>query len=120
MGMVGWSLTQLKTYEEQLNSGLSKYDSALSDINHALQKYKEDNHGKKPQAHKMSKLGYMLDEVRDKRKHIKQCIRYVQVMKNAINYSYTLEKIKLELTKVKNTNYQGRTEYYQKALDILN
>lgn len=120
MGMAGWSLTQLKTYEEQLNSGLSKYDSALSDINHALQKYKEDNHGKKPQAHKMSKLGYMLDEVRDKRKHIKQCIRYVQVMKNAINYSYTLEKIKLELTKVKNTNYQGRTEYYQKALDILN
>ena len=120
MGMAGWSLIQLKTYEEQLNSGLSKYDSALSDINHALQKYKEDNHGKKPQAHKMSKLGYMLDEVRDKRKHIKQCIRYVQVMKNAINYSYTLEKIKLELTKVKNTNYQGRTEYYQKALDILN
>ena len=120
MGMAGWSLIQLKTYEEQLNSGLSKYDSALSDINHALQKYKEDNHGKKPQAHKMSKLGYMLDEVRDNRKHIKQCIRYVQVMKNAINYSYTLEKIKLELTKVKNTDYKGRTEYYQKALDILN
>lgn len=120
IGMAGWSLTQLNTYEEQLNNGLSKYDSALSDINHALQKYKEDNHGKKPQAHKMSKLGYMLDEVRDKRKHIKQCIRYVQVMKNAINYSYTLEKIKLELTKVKNTDYKGRTEYYQKALDILN
>lgn len=120
IGMAGWSLTQLNTYEEQLNNGLSKYDSALSDINHALQKYKEDNHGKKPQAHKMSKLGYMLDEVRDNRKHIKQCIRYVQVMKNAINYSYTLEKIKLELTKVKNTDYKGRTEYYQKALDILN
>ena len=119
MGMAGWSLTQLNTYEEQLKSGLSKYDSALSDINHALQKYKEDNDGKKPQAHKMSKLGYLLDEIRDKRKHIKQCIRYVDVMKNAIEYGYTLEKIKLELAKVKSKDYQGRTEYYQMALDIL-
>lgn len=119
IGLAGWSMLQLETYEKELNMGLSKYDSALSDINHALQKYKEDNDGKKPQAHKMSKLGYMLDEVRDKRKHIKQCIRYVQVMKNAINHGYTLEKIKLELSKVKSTDYQGRTEYYQKALDIL-
>ena len=120
MGLAGWSTTQLEVYERELNIGLSKYDSAISDIEHALQKYKEDNHGKKPQAHKMSKLGYMLDEVRDKRKHIKQCIRYVQVMKNAITYSYTLDKIKLELVKAKSANYQGRTEYYQKALDILN
>lgn len=52
MGMAGWSLTQLNTYEEQLKSGLSKYDSALSDINHALQKYKEDNNGK---SHKHTK-----------------------------------------------------------------
>lgn len=67
----------------------------------------------------MSKLGYLLDEIRDKRKRIKQCIRYVQVMKNAITHGYTLEKIKLELIKVKNKDYQGRTEYYQMALDIL-
>lgn len=119
MGMAGWSLTQLRTYEEQLKNGLSKYDSAESDIKHALEKYKEKNQGKKPQAHKMSKLGYLLDEIRDKRKHIKQCMRYVDVMKDAIEYKYTLEKIKLELSKVKCKDYQGRTEYYQKALDIL-
>lgn len=119
MGMAGWSLMQLETYEKQLNSGLSKYDSAESDIKHALEKYKEKNKGKKPQAHKMSKLGYLLDEIRDKRKHIKQCMRYVDVMKDAIEYKYTLEKIKLELAKVKNKDYQGRTEYYQMALDIL-
>ena len=35
-----------KTYEETLRNGLSKYDSAESDIEHALQKYKEDNNGK--------------------------------------------------------------------------
>ena len=119
VGLVGWSMTQLKTYEEKLNIGLSKYDSAVSDIEHALQKYKEDNNCKKPQAHKMAKLCYLLDEVRDKHKHIKQCLSYVKVMEDAITYSYTLEKLKLELTKAKHNAYQGRTEYYQMALKLL-
>lgn len=119
IGLAGWSMEQLKTYEEILNIGLSKYDSAESDINHALQKYKEDNDGKKPQAHKMAKIAYLLDEIRDKHKHIKQCIRYVEVMENAITYNYTIEKIKLELIKAKREEYQGRTEYYQIALELL-
>lgn len=119
IGLAGWSMTQLKTYEEELLNGLSKYDSAESDIAHALQKYKEDNAGKKAQAHKMAKVGYLLDEVRDKHKHIKQCLHYIKVMQDAITYSYTIEKIKLELTKAKHTEYKGRTEYYQKALDLL-
>lgn len=119
IGLAGWSLTQLNTYEEELNIGLSLYDSAESDINHALQKYKEDNDGKKPQAHKMAKLGYLLDEIRDKHKNIKQCLKYIKVMKDAIAYNYTLEKLKLELTKAKHREYKGRTEFYQMALDIL-
>ena len=119
MNLYGWSLTQLKTYEEQLNRALSKYDSAESDIDHALQKYKEDNDGKKPQAHKMAKVGYLLDEVRDIRKKVKQSIHYVQVMENATTSAYSLEKLKLELEKAKHVEYKGRTEYYQKALDLL-
>lgn len=119
IGLAGWSMTQLKTYEEELNKGLSKYDSAESDIEHALQKYKEDNNGKKPQAHKMAKIGYLLDEIRDKHKHIKQCQAYVRVMEDAITYGYTIEKLKLELTKAKHSEYKGRTEYYQMALDLL-
>lgn len=119
IGLAGWSMTQLKTYEEQLNMGLSKYDSAESDIEHALQKYREDNDGKKPQAHKMAKVGYLLDDVRDKHKHIKQCLDYIKVMQDAITYSYTLERLKLELTRANHTDYKGRTEYYQKALDML-
>ena len=119
IGLAGWSMTQLKTYEEELNRGLSIYDSAESDIAHALQKHKEDNGGKKPQAHKAAKVGYLLDEVRDKHKHIKQCLNYVKVMENAITYGYTIEKIKFELTKAKHTEYKGRTEYYQKTLDLL-
>lgn len=120
MNLYGWSLTQLKTYKEQLNRALSKYDSAESDIDHALQKYKEDNDGKKPQAHKMAKVGYLLDEVRDIRKKVKQSIHYVQVMENAATSAYSLEKLKLELEKAKHVEYKGRTEYYQKALDLLN
>lgn len=119
IGLAGWSMTQLKTYEEKLNIGLSKYDSAESDIEHALQKYKEDNNGRKPQAHKMAKIGYMLDEIRDKHKHIKQCQKYIKVMQDAITYNYTIEKVKLELTKAKHSEYKGRTEYYQMALDLL-
>lgn len=119
IGLAGWSITQLKTYEEELLNGLSKYDSAESDITHALQKYKEDHAGKKAQAHKMAKVGYLLDEVRDKHKHIKQCLDYIKVLENAITYSYTIEKIKLELTKAKHKEYKGRTEYYQKALELL-
>lgn len=119
IGLAGWSMTQLKTYEEELLNGLSKYDSAESDIAHALQKYKEDNEGRKAQAHKMAKVGYLLDEVRDKHKHIKQCLNYIKVLEDAITYSYTIEKIKLELTKAKHTEYKGRTEYYQKTLALL-
>lgn len=118
-GLAGWSMAQLKIYEEQLNIGLSKYDSAVSDIEHALQKYKEDNDGKNPQAHKAAKIGYLLGEIRDKHENIKQCMDYIQVFKNAITYNYTIEKIKLELMKAKHAEYQGRTEYYQIALEIL-
>lgn len=119
IGLAGYSMTQLRTYEEELKRGLSKYDSADSDIEHALEKYKEDNGGKKPQAHKMAQVGYLLDEIRDKHKHIKQCLRYVKVMQDAITYSYTIEKLKLELIKAKNEEYQGRTEYYQMVLELL-
>lgn len=118
-GLAGWSMAQIKTYKEQLSIGLSKYDSAVSDIEHALQKYKEDNNGKNPQAHKAAKIGYLLGEIRDKHENIKQCIDYIQVFENAITYNYTIEKIKLELVKAKHTEYQGRTEYYQIALNIL-
>lgn len=119
IGLTGWSLMQLETYDEQLTIGLSKYDSAEADIEHALQDYKDKNGGKKPQAHKMAKVGYLLDEIRDKHKHIKQCKRYVGVMRDAINHSYTVEKLKLELLRAQNVEYKGRTEYYEMALKML-
>lgn len=118
--LFAWNKQQLNNYREELTIGLSKYDSIESDISHALQKYKEDNCGKKLPAHKMAKLGYILDDIRDKHKRIKECLRYVQVMENAINNCYTVEKIKSEINDAKNKEYKGRTEYYQMILDLLN
>ena len=120
LGLAGWSKMQLQTYKEELTIGLSKYDSAESDIVHALQKYKEDNNGKKAQAHKMAKIAYLLDEIREKHKNIKQCLDYIEVFEDAITYKYTLEKLKLEIAKEQHVEYKGRTEYYQKALEMLN
>lgn len=120
LGLAGWDKIQLETYKNILTVALSKYDSAESDVDHALQKYKKDNQGKKPQAHKMAKLGYLLDEIRDKHQRIKQCLGYVQVMQDAITYKYDIGKIKLELSKAKHVEYKGRTEFYNIALEILN
>lgn len=61
----------------------------------------------------------MLDEIRDKHKRIKQCMRYIQVMEDAITYKYEVGKLKLELSKAKNVEYKGRTEFYAKALSVL-
>lgn len=119
LGLAGWEKQQLDTYKNLLEVAQSKYDSAESDISHALQKYKEENDGKKPQAHKMAKIGYLLDDVRDKRKKVKQCLCYVRVMQDAITYKYDIGKIKLELSKARHSDYKGRTEYYEMALELL-
>lgn len=119
IGLAGWDIQQLHTYKNLLNTQLSVCDSAESDIKHALEKYKEDNNGKKPQAHKVAKIGYLLDDIRDKHKKIKQCIRYIQVMEDAVIHKYNIGKIKYELSKVASGEYKGRTEYWKIALNIL-
>ena len=119
LGLAGWDKTQLITYKNMLNTELSKCDSAESDITHALERYKRIHKGKKPQAHKVAKIGYLLDDIRDKHHKIKQCISYVSIMLDAIDRTYTIEKIKLELSKVSSGEYKGRTQYWKIANDIL-
>lgn len=118
IGLAGWDMSQLNTYYNILTAALSKYDCAESDITHALQMYKE-KHGKRPQAHKIAKVGYLLEEVRDKHKRIKQSIRYVQVMEDALTKNYSIGKLKEELAKAGNVPYKGRTEYYDAVMSIL-
>ena len=40
-------------------------------------------------------------------------------MLDANTYNYTIKKCQTELANVKRKKYQGRTEYYQMAIDIL-
>lgn len=120
LGLAGWNMTQLETYKNELQIAQSKYDSAESDIVHVLEEYERKHDGRKPQAHKMSKLGYILGDVRMLRRRIKQCLSYVEVMIDAITYKYDIGKIRLELSKAEHVDYKGRTEYYKIAEDILN
>lgn len=119
IGLAGWDIQQLHTYKNLLNEQLSICDCGESDVKHALERYRELHEGKKPQAHKVAKLGYLLDELRDKHKKIKQCLRYIQVMEDAITYQYNIGKIKFELSKVTSGEYKGRTKYWKLAQEIL-
>lgn len=120
ISLSGWDTMQLRKYENMLDIGLSKYDSICSDITHALLKYKEDNCGHKPPAHKMAKIGYILDEVCEKRKKIKECKRYVQILQDGAVNKYTIGKMKTELSKAAPSEYKGRTDYFEKILELLN
>ena len=108
LGIAGWNMAQLTTYQNMLSTALSKYDSAEADIEHALQTYKEESGGKKPQAHKMAKVGYLLDDVRDKHKRIKQCQCYIKVISR--NYL---------LVSVTESEYIAQIKLSQKYMIVL-
>lgn len=115
----GWNMAQLEVYKNELLNALSKYDCAESDVKHVLELYEKEHNGKKPPAHKISKFGYLLADIRSLRRKIKQSLDYVEVMMDAITYKYTIEKIRLELSKAEHSDYKGRTEFYQIAQNIL-
>lgn len=117
--LFGWDKVQLAKYKEELSSQLSFYDSEISDILHALEKYRKENDGKNPRAHKMAKIGYMLTEIRSKRRNVKQCVDYIKVMQEGITYKHNISRLKDDLLKAEHVDYKGRTDLYKTALDIL-
>lgn len=120
LSLKGWNKNQLITYKNSLSANVDKYNSAESDVLHAIEKYKNDT-GKNPQAHKMTKIYILLEELRGDRRKIKQCLSYIDVMLDAITYKYNIEKTKQELRNCSHieNEYKGRTEYYKKTLEIL-
>lgn len=118
LSLKAWNKNQLITYSNLLNANLSKYDSAEQDVLHAIENYKFET-GKNPQAHKMTKIYIMLEEIRANRRKIKQCINYINVFISAIDNNYTVEKLKMHLSRVVGGEYKGRTEYYKKVLEML-
>lgn len=120
LSLKGYNKTQLVTYKNSLSANLDKYNSAESDVLHAIEKYKNDT-GKNPQAHKMTKIYILLEELRGERRKIKQCLDYIEVMLDAIKYKYNIDKTKKELKNCSHieNEYKGRTEYYKKTLELL-
>ena len=119
LSLSGWTTTQLTTYRNQLKIEESKCDSAESDVKHAMQHYR-NVHSKRPQAHKVAKLGHLLDDIRYKREKVRLCIRDIDVMIEARTQRYTLDRYKLELDGADTKEYNGRTEYWEIANNILN
>lgn len=118
-GIASWNASQLKEYKDKLMAELSKKDSIISDIYHALLEYGDEHDGKRPQAHRISKVSYMYLKVYEERRKIKLCIRYIEIMQDAINNHYTLDRIKHELEESENKKYKARTEFYQQIQNIL-
>lgn len=113
IGLAAWDITQLNTYNAVLKQGLSFYDSALSDIDHA-------RIGKRPPAHVMTKVDRVRNEIKEKRRDIKQSLVYIEVLTRALKEQWSIGKTKLELSKSKYTPYKGRTKYYDMMEQLLN
>lgn len=111
-GLAAWDLTQLNTYNAALLQGLSFYDSALSDIDHARM-------DRRPPAHVMTKVDRIRNELKEKRRDIKQSIVYIEVLTRALKEQWTIGKTKAELSKSKYSHYKGRTEYYDMMEQLL-
>lgn len=111
-GLSAWDLSQLTTYNAALKQGLSFYDSALSDIDHARM-------DRRPPAHIMTKVDRIRNELKEKRRDIKQSILYIDILLQALKEQWSIIKIKAELSNAKYIPYKGRTKYYEMMEQLL-
>ena len=112
MGLAAWSQEQLTERKAKLLQGLSYYDSAISDIDHARM-------GHRPPAHLMTKIDKLRNELKETRRDIKQSLLYIDVMIKASSERWSLSKIKAELSKSAFSAYKGRTKYYDMVLQLI-
>lgn len=117
--LMAYDKSQLNTYKGMLNSWLGKYDSAESDVLHGLEAYRKEHDNKKPPAHKMSKIAYILDDIRDVRRKIKKSILCVDVMIEAIENGANFTRMQNKLESIKSSDYKGRSEYFSMVKEIL-
>ena len=112
IGLAAWDINQLNTYNAMLNQGLQYYDSAISDIKHARL-------DKRPPAHIRTKIDGIANELEEKRRDVKQTRNYIEILIKAIKESWTIGKIKAELSKAKYVPYKGRTKYFDIVKELI-
>lgn len=103
---------ELNKMKASLNQALSYYDSAISDVHHARM-----NH--KPPAHVRTKIDGMLNTLQEKRRDIKQTMAKIDILVESQKDGWSNSKTKAALEKVSGSPYKGRTEYYDKAMRLL-
>ena len=119
LNLTAWDADVITKKRNYLLDIQSKCDSGLSDVDHALQKYSRDHNGKRPAAHKVAKICYMVIEIRCLRERIKECLRYLDAFQAANQNKYSLSALQYALEDVKHQEYKGRTDYYKQVIDIL-
>lgn len=119
MEISGFELQEINNYKIMLYEALSKVDCASSDLQHALEDYRNRHNGKRPPCDRITKFGYLYEDIRESRQMIKRSIRILDVMENSITNKYSFVQTKDELHKTLNSPYQARTDYYKTALEIL-
>lgn len=112
IGLAAWNREQLTQRKAKLLQGLSYYDSAISDIDHARMDHR-------PPAHVMTKIDKLRNELKETRRDIKQSLLYIDVMIKASSERWSLSKIKAELSKSAFSTYKGRTKYYDMILQLM-
>lgn len=112
IGLAAWDLNQLNTYLAILETGMSYYDSAISDIKHARL-------DKRPPAHVRTKIDGIMNELEESRRDVKQVRSFVKILIEANNKQWTIGRIKAELAQAKYVPYKGRTKYFEIVNNLL-
>lgn len=112
IGLAAWDINQLNTYLAMLNQGVQFYDNAIQDVKHARL-------DKRPPANIRTKIDGIMNELEEKRRDIKQTRNYINILIKAIKESWSIGKIKAELSKAKYVPYKGRTKYYEMVESLL-
>lgn len=112
VGLNAWDQKELNEYKSKLLQGLSYYDSAISDIDHARMDHR-------PPAHLMTKIDKLRNELKESRRDIKQSLVYIDIMIKASKEFWPLSRIKAEISKSIFSAYKGRTKYYDLVSQLM-
>lgn len=67
----------------------------------------------------MTKVDRIRNELKEKRRDIKQSMVYIEVLTRALKEQWSISKTKAELSKSKYSPYKGRTKYYDMMEQLL-
>ena len=107
-----WDIHALEMKENELSEAQSYYDSALSDVLHLLEVHN-------PPAHTRTKIYKILQDLRVAHTKTNKELKYIRIMKRGIEEKWTFQKLQSEINGAEYKDYKGRTDYFNKVLELL-